>query len=108
VPAVREILGQLAAFEALLSGMIDGQIEAYEKWPDGFATYNRRYNTPPSIVASKPILNSSIFCYSARTVRWGLQAIRVWSGSTAAVARAFTYVRSPQSPDIASARRQVA
>jgi 4-hydroxyphenylacetate 3-monooxygenase len=43
VPAVREILGRLAAFEALLSGMIDGQIEAYEKWPDGFATYNRRY-----------------------------------------------------------------
>jgi 4-hydroxyphenylacetate 3-monooxygenase len=43
VPAVRELLGRLAAFEASLAGMIDGQIEAYENWPQGFVTYNRRY-----------------------------------------------------------------
>jgi 4-hydroxyphenylacetate 3-monooxygenase len=43
VPAVRELLGRLAAMEALLSGMIDGQIEACESWPEGFVTYNRRY-----------------------------------------------------------------
>lgn len=43
VPAVREVLGRLAALEATLGGMIHGQIEAWEPWPDGFATFNRRY-----------------------------------------------------------------
>ena len=42
VPAVRELLGQLAALEATLSGMIHGQIEAAEHWPDGYMTCNRR------------------------------------------------------------------
>ena len=43
VPAVREILGRLCALEATLGGMIHGQIEAWEPWPDGFATFNRRF-----------------------------------------------------------------
>lgn len=43
IPAVRDLLGRLAALEATLSAMIDGQIESFERWPDGFATYNRRY-----------------------------------------------------------------
>jgi 4-hydroxyphenylacetate 3-monooxygenase len=43
VPAVREVLGRLAALEATLAGMIDGQIEAWEAWPEGWATFNRRY-----------------------------------------------------------------
>src|SRR5271169_1517076 len=43
VPAVRDILGRLCALEATLGGMIHGQIEAWEHWPDGFATFNRRY-----------------------------------------------------------------
>ncbi len=43
VPAVREVMGRLAALEATLGGMIHGQIEAWEPWPDGFATFNRRY-----------------------------------------------------------------
>jgi 4-hydroxyphenylacetate 3-monooxygenase len=43
IPAVRETLGRFAALEAILGGMINGQIEAYEEWPDGFATPNRRY-----------------------------------------------------------------
>jgi 4-hydroxyphenylacetate 3-monooxygenase len=42
IPAVREVLGRLAALEATLAGMIHGQIEAWEAWPDGFATFNRR------------------------------------------------------------------
>ncbi len=42
IPAVRDLLGRLAALEATLSGLIDGQIEAFEEWPEGFATYNRR------------------------------------------------------------------
>ena len=43
VPAVREVLGRLAALEATLAGMIHGQIEEWEAWPEGFATFNRRY-----------------------------------------------------------------
>ncbi len=43
IPAVRELLGRLAALEATLGGMIDGQIEACESWPAGFACFNRRY-----------------------------------------------------------------
>jgi 4-hydroxyphenylacetate 3-monooxygenase len=43
VPAVRELLGRLAALEATLGGMIHGQIEAWEAWPEGFATFNRRH-----------------------------------------------------------------
>ncbi len=42
VPAVREVLGRMSALEAQLAGMIHGQIEAAEEWPDGFVTFNRR------------------------------------------------------------------
>ncbi len=42
VPAVKEVLGRMAALEATLSGMIHGQIEAAEEWPDGYCTFNRR------------------------------------------------------------------
>jgi 4-hydroxyphenylacetate 3-monooxygenase len=42
IPAVAETLGRLAAMEAGLSGMIQGQIEAAESWPEGYMTYNRR------------------------------------------------------------------
>jgi 4-hydroxyphenylacetate 3-monooxygenase len=42
IPAVRELLGRLAALEATLAGMIHGQIEAFERWPEGYATCNRR------------------------------------------------------------------
>jgi 4-hydroxyphenylacetate 3-monooxygenase len=42
IPAVRELLGRLAALEATLAGMIHGQIEAWENWPEGYATFNRR------------------------------------------------------------------
>jgi 4-hydroxyphenylacetate 3-monooxygenase len=43
IPAVRELLGRLAALEATLGGMIHGQIEAWERWPEGYATPNRRH-----------------------------------------------------------------
>jgi 4-hydroxyphenylacetate 3-monooxygenase len=43
VPAVRETLGRLAALEAALGGMIMGQIQAAESWPEGYCTFNRRY-----------------------------------------------------------------
>ena len=42
VPAVRETIGRLAAQEALLGGVIAGQIQEAESWPDGFVTFNRR------------------------------------------------------------------
>ena len=44
VPAVRETLGRLAAQEALLSGLIQGQIHAAERYPsEDWLCFNRRY-----------------------------------------------------------------
>jgi 4-hydroxyphenylacetate 3-monooxygenase len=42
IPAVREVLGRLASLEALIGGLVAGQIEAFEEWPNGYATPNRR------------------------------------------------------------------
>jgi 4-hydroxyphenylacetate 3-monooxygenase len=43
VPAVRETLGRLAALEAALGAMIEGQIQGHETWPTGHVAFNRRY-----------------------------------------------------------------
>lgn len=43
VPAVREVLGRFVALEAALGGMIAGQVQDAEDWPEGFKTFNRRY-----------------------------------------------------------------
>jgi 4-hydroxyphenylacetate 3-monooxygenase len=43
IPAVRELLARLAAYEAGLSAMIDGQIERCQPANDGFMLFNRRY-----------------------------------------------------------------
>jgi 4-hydroxyphenylacetate 3-monooxygenase len=42
IPAVRETLGRLAALEAAIAGLVAGQIEACEHWPEGYVTPNRR------------------------------------------------------------------
>jgi 4-hydroxyphenylacetate 3-monooxygenase len=45
VPAVKETLGRISAQEAMIAGMVNGQINAYETWPGGSAGYvcfNRR------------------------------------------------------------------
>jgi 4-hydroxyphenylacetate 3-monooxygenase len=42
IPAVREVLGRLAALEATIAALVHGQIDAFESWPDGYATPNRR------------------------------------------------------------------
>jgi 4-hydroxyphenylacetate 3-monooxygenase len=42
VPAVREVLGHMSAVEGAIAGMVNGQINAYESWPEGYATFNRR------------------------------------------------------------------
>jgi 4-hydroxyphenylacetate 3-monooxygenase len=42
IPAVRETLGRFAALEATIGGLVHGQIEAWEEWPEGYATPNRR------------------------------------------------------------------
>src|SRR5262249_45524226 len=45
VPAVREMLGRIAAQEAMIAGMVHGQIDACEDWPggvDGYVCFNRR------------------------------------------------------------------
>jgi len=47
VPAVREVLGRFSALEAALGGMIAGQIQDAEDWPEvdqqRWKTFNRRY-----------------------------------------------------------------
>ena len=43
IPAVREVLGRFCALEAALGGMIAGQIQDAEDWPEGWKTFNRRY-----------------------------------------------------------------
>jgi 4-hydroxyphenylacetate 3-monooxygenase len=42
LPAVRETLGRLASLEALLGGLIAGQLHAAEAWPEGYLIPNRR------------------------------------------------------------------
>jgi len=42
IPAVRETLGRLVSLEALLAGIIHGQIESAEAWPEGYMCFNRR------------------------------------------------------------------
>ena len=41
-PAVRETLGKMSAVEGAIAGMVNGQINAYESWPEGYACFNRR------------------------------------------------------------------
>ncbi len=43
IPAVRETLGMLSANEAMIAGMVNGQINAFEDWPgNGYVCFNRR------------------------------------------------------------------
>ena len=43
VAAVREKLGEMAAIEATIGGLINGQINAFESWPEGYVCFNRRF-----------------------------------------------------------------
>jgi hypothetical protein len=43
IPVVRELLARLAAYEAGLSAMVDGQIERCQPANDGFMIFNHRY-----------------------------------------------------------------
>ena len=42
VPAVRETLGKMAAVESTIGGLVHGQINACESWPEGYVCFNRR------------------------------------------------------------------
>ena len=42
VPQVRETLGRLSSYEALLEGVMAGQIHSAEPWGDGYLAFNRR------------------------------------------------------------------
>src|SRR5580692_5948846 len=43
VPAVREALGRISSYEAMIAGMVNGQINAFEDWPgNGYVCFNRR------------------------------------------------------------------
>ncbi len=40
---MREKLGQMAAIEATIGGLVHGQINAFESWPEGYVCFNRRF-----------------------------------------------------------------
>ena len=40
---MREKLGEMAAIEATIGGLVHGQINACESWPDGYVCFNRRF-----------------------------------------------------------------
>src|SRR3979411_2786129 len=42
-PAGGEKLGEMAAIEATIGGLINGQINAFESWPEGYVCFNRRF-----------------------------------------------------------------
>jgi 4-hydroxyphenylacetate 3-monooxygenase len=45
IPAVADILGRMASYEALIGGLVHGQIDAFEHWPggpEGYVCFNRR------------------------------------------------------------------
>ena len=41
-PGGRETLGKMSAVEGAIAGMVHGQINAYESWPEGYVCLNRR------------------------------------------------------------------
>src|SRR5262249_60525442 len=43
VPAVRETLGKMAAVESTIGGLVHGQINACENWPDRYVCFKRRF-----------------------------------------------------------------
>ena len=43
IPAVREVLGELASMEAAYSGIVDGQLQAFGETGNGYVHVNERY-----------------------------------------------------------------
>ena len=61
---MREVLGRFAALEAALGGMIAGQIQDAEDWPEGYKTFNRRYMYAALNCAWRATRTSSTRCAS--------------------------------------------
>ena len=71
IAAVQDTLGRLAALEASLGGMIDGQLLAHESIGDGYIFPNRRYmyaalnwcqeNSVPICTAVRELMGGSVF-----------------------------------------------
>lgn len=43
MPAVRELLGRIAALESALEAMVEAQVYRFDRWPSGGVSPNRRY-----------------------------------------------------------------
>ena len=71
IAAVQDTLGRLAALEASLAGMIDGQLMGHEQIGDGYVLPNRRYmyaalnwcqeNYVPICTAVRELMGGSVF-----------------------------------------------
>ena len=42
IPAVRETLGKMSSVEGAIAGMVNGQINAFANWREGYVCFNRR------------------------------------------------------------------
>ena len=69
VPAVRETLGRLVALEATIGGLVNGQIEACENWPEGLRRRTGAWSMPRSIGARSTTPKSSTRCGRLRVPR---------------------------------------
>ncbi len=68
VPAVREVLGELASMEAAYSGLVDGQLHAFEAAANGYVHVNKRYMYAAINYA---VENYSKICDQIRTLMGG-------------------------------------
>ena len=70
VPAVKETLGRISAQEAMIAGMVNGQINAFETWPGGAGRL--RLLQPPHDVRRARLVHPELLALHrrfARTVR---------------------------------------
>jgi 4-hydroxyphenylacetate 3-monooxygenase len=77
VPAVRDVLGRLAALEASLAAIVDAQVFRFEQWPAGKVSPNQRYVYaalnwcqeffPVVIEALRELCGSGVFRFPANT-----------------------------------------
>ena len=64
VPAVKETLGRISAQEAMIAGMVNGQINAFESWPggpEGYVCFNRRMNYSKFVDDLRELCGGAIF-----------------------------------------------
>lgn len=68
IPAVREVIGDLASMEATYSGLVDGQLQRFETMDNGYTHVNARYMYAGINYA---VENYAVICDKIRTLMGG-------------------------------------